>query len=228
MRLKHLLWVGGLTLLAWSAAVVGMTWHLYTRWEAEVRLQGQRLALQLPAGLAARAEVTSRVRARLDAEPEIGVSIDQRIPVHVLQTLRGTAAVRTTVPIDTTVDYEGQVPVRTVVDAEVPLVSWLPPAKVSVPVELTVPVRLAVPVRVQLPLDLRLDVRGQLAEAVPVPVRAGLRLRVPLHGVVALDVRNRADFSLLGPVAPFELTIRRAELRAGFGDLGLNRAAREP
>jgi len=234
VRPVALVLVGAAVLLLWGLLMVAATWYVYARWDAVVELRQHPIALRLPEGLQALAEVSAPLQARVNLAPRVVVPVHQTLAVEVSDSLQARARLQTRVPVDTVVHVEQSVPVRTSLQLSVPVVSWLPRFEVTVPLVLDLPVKLDVPIQLDVPLDLDVLASGELRAPLQVPLDTELRLRPEVRGDVQVGISRQMAFRLLGPMPPMPVLIERARLNLPFsqprlrqpGDGEANQAAR--
>lgn len=216
VRWQALMVVAGGLLVVWVALVAGAIWYLYGHWESRVHLQHQSLLLRLPAGMVARAEITTPITTRLTARPVVKVPLHQTVQAEVSDQFLARSSVRTSVPIDTVVRVQHQVPVRTTLQARVDLGRLLPTLDISVPVSLVVPVDLAVPVKATVPVALELLASGQFKAPVSLPLHQTLTLRPVLDAPLQARFTRQTNFALGPALPPVSMHIVDAQLRVPF------------
>lgn len=216
VRPGALLVVGAVVLLVWGCLMVAATWFVYAHLDAIVDLRQQPVALRLPEGLQALAEVSAPVQTRVDLAPRVVVPLRQTLAVEVSDSLQARARLQTRVPVDTVVHVAQSVPVRTSLQLSVPVVSWLPRFEVTVPLVLDLPVKLDVPIQLQVPLDLDVLASGELRAPLQVPLDVNLPLRPEVRGELQVGIGRQMAFRLLGPMPTMPVTIERARLNLPF------------
>lgn len=216
VRPVALVLVGVAVLVLWGLLMVAATWYVYARWDAIVELRQHRVALRLPEGLQALAEVSAPLQTRVDLTPRVVVPVRQTLTVEVSDSLQARAHLQTRVPVDTVVHVEQSVPVRTSLQLSVPVVSWLPRFEVTVPLVLDLPVKLDVPLKLEVPLDLDALASGELRAPLQVPLDADLRLRPEVRGNLQVAISRQMAFRLLGPMPPMPVLIEQARLNLPF------------
>jgi hypothetical protein len=216
VRPVALIVVGSSLLLIWLVLMTASVWYFYEHWEARLTLNNQRVALRLPAGMPAMAEVTSPLRSRIDLQPLVHVPIHQTVSARFDDQLQARAQLHTVLLIDTSVTLDQLIPVHTTLTLDVPLRSWLPRINVTLPVTLNLPVHMVVPVKAQVPVDLDVLVSGKLPEKLDIPIHAMFDLRPQVRGDIEARMLTQTEFRLVSPVAPFDLSIEHAHLRVPF------------
>lgn len=219
VRRRHVVLTMAAVALLWLAIVAGAAWFTREHWQSAVTLRDQTITLRLPTGMPGRAEVRTPLHTRLDTQSTVDVPIDQMVRVQLMNKLGAQAIVNTSVPVDTSVEFQQDIPIETSIEMKVPVVSWLPAMNVVVPVKFSVPVHMTVPIRAQVPLVLDVHVAGQVSEAMAVPIRTTMRLNVPVRAKLQAEVLNRADFNLEGLQQPFDLTIAHAQVQLPLRDI---------
>lgn len=208
-------------LLLWLAMMTAAAWWFWSRGEARVVLRDQPLTLTLPEGLQAHATVSTPVRTHLRATPSVPVWLDQRVAVQFEDALSARVALRTVLPVSTTVRVDQEVTVSAPMRLAVPLRSWLPPLNLTVPVTLRVPVSFSVPVRAEVPLDLDVQVSGLWPDALSVPLQASWVLRPRIDAPIRTTLTRETAFTLLGPVSPMALRVPAMDLRMPVSRMAL-------
>lgn len=216
VRPLALVLVGGVVLVLWLVLMTGAVWYFYEKWEARLTLHDQPVALRLPAGMPALAQVSSPLRTHIDLTPELRLPFKQTVTAQLSDQLQAQVRLHTVLPVDTSVTIDQMIPVDTTLKVAVPLNSWLPPIEVMVPVRLQLPLRMVVPVKAQVPVDLDLLVSGDLPPTVDIPIDTEFVLHPRVRGEVRADMAMLTEFRLVAPVAPFDLSIERAHLRVPF------------
>ena len=244
VRLRDAAWVLTLATLAWLTATVLVLRAVHARlqdpaaaaWQARVTLRDLPVRFVLPDGVRAEAETPHRVAAELRLHPWVEVPIAQTLAVQLAPDaadgggrLSARARLETVVAVDTRFRFQQTVAVSTELDAQVRLLSWLPPVAVKVPVQLQVPVDAEVPVQARVPVQIDAPVQVRLDEPLQVPLHATLRLHPRVQARLDVDVRGRTGFRLLGPVPPVQARVDEARLRIDRGDVRLElHGASEP
>ncbi len=205
----------------WVAAVLAGVWWFRGHWLTAIQVHDQPLALSLPSGLLASADVHSTVHTLLKATPRIVVPLDQRVSVRLPGEIGGSTRIETTVPVDTEVSYAAEVPVKTEVTMDVPIVSWLPRMTVMLPLAFSVPVKVTVPFKTNLPIALDLQVIAAIPGALDLPLKTRLTLDVPLRQAIAAEVLSRTQFHLLSGIEYMPVMISETTLRMPLQDLSL-------
>ena len=216
---RTLLGVSTLILLLWAGLMSVSVWWLRENWQALATLRHVPLALSLPRGIQAQAQIESTVHVRLDMERRIQLPIDQDVHVTMQGPLQAQTQVSADVPVSTAVAFEAEVPVDTQVQAEIPVLSWLPAMTVNVPVHVTLPLKMVVPVKVNIPLRLNLVVSAEVPERLAVPVHALIHAKVPLHADLRAVVTRQADFSLDQAIAGVPMWIEQTQIKLPFKDV---------
>ena len=216
IRPLALIVVGGAVLVIWLVSMAASVWYFYEHWEARLTLINQPVRLRLPAGMLAKAEVSSPLKTRIDMRPLVRIPIKQTMSVQMPDELHAMAHVKTTLPVDTSVSVEQLVPVTTTLHMQIALRSWLPSMAVSVPVTINVPIKLTVPVKAEVPVDMDVAIRGKLPPTLNIPIDTVFSVQPHVQGVVSAHMSSQTTFSLLSPVEPFPLTLERASLSVPF------------
>jgi len=219
VRLRHVLLVYGLTLLAWAGALAAGARYVLTHQTALLSLRDVTAVLSLPHDLHARAEALTPLQTRLDWEPTVAVPVHQTVRVQLPAALHAQARIESRVPIDTFIDFAGDIPVSLDLEVDVPVRRWLPTARVKLPVSLRVPVKLHVPLQTEVPLALDTRVTAALDAPLDVPVHTTLQARVPIHTDVQGWAVNQTDFALHTPIDSLALSVARADLRVPLRQL---------
>ncbi len=206
--------------LIWLGLMATAWVYLRDHWQLALSVHDQPVMLRLPKGMAARADIHTPLRTRLDTQAHVAVPLDQMLRVALAQPVSAHALIKTTLPIDTVIRYEAEIPVVTEVDLLVPLTTWLPKMTVKVPVRFSVPVKMAVPVHLQVPLVLDVLATGQMTDALQVPLRTTMRVKFPVHADLQAEILSQAHFNLLGLQEPFALNLESIRLVMPLQDIG--------
>lgn len=216
VRPVALLGVGAVVLVVWLLWMVAVFGFVYTQLDVRVALADQPVALRLPEGLAAKAELQQPLRTRLDLRPRLQVPVRQTLSVEVSDSLQAQVQTRTSLSVDTVVHVDQRVPVRTTLQLKVPVVSWLPAFDLTLPVAIDVPVQMDVPVKVQVPVQFDALVSGEFRQPLRVPLDAVFTLRPEVRSDLQVQVARQMDFALREPVGAIAVRIEQARLHVPF------------
>ncbi len=213
VRHRDVLAVFVLTLLLWLGVVAAGAAWLREHFDATLSLHDQAVVLSLPPNLPARAQALAPLSTHLDWTPSVPVPINQKVRVSLPDTLSARAAVNSSTPIDTTVDFDSSIPVTIQLDMLLPVRSWLPRVHVKTPVSLVVPIKLSVPIHAQVPLNLDTQVTARIDQPLDVPLHTTFKVRVPIRTDAQALAVNETDFLLRSPIDALGVTMQRAEVR---------------
>jgi hypothetical protein len=216
VRPGALIVVGGAVLLIWLVLMAVAVWYFYEHWEARLTLRDQPVALRLPAGMQAMAEVAMPLHTRIDMQPSLQVPIKQVLTAQLSDHVQAKVRLQTTLPVDTTVTVDQVVPVSTVLDTTVKLRSWLPRMPVSLPLTFNVPLHITVPVKAEVPVDLDVVASAELPPTIDIPVDARFDVKPYVKGAIQARLLSQTAFSLIAPVEPFGVRIEEAHLNVPF------------
>ncbi len=220
VRPAALLIVGVGVLLVWLVGMAAAFWYFYQYWEALVSLRDQPVALRLPMGMQAMAEVSSPIPSKVNLQPMLRVPIKQTMLAHLDGPVQAHVRLQTTLPVDTSVTVDQTMTVHTTLQLSAPVHAWLPRIDVTVPVTLVLPVRMTVPVKAQIPVDLDVQARAQLPPSLPIPIDAAFDVRPHIQGQINAHMKSQTMFRLVSPIEPIPVVIEQANLRVPF-DLAL-------
>lgn len=207
--------VGGV-LLAWLLIMAAAIWYFYGHWQAQVTMVDQPVRLRLPQGLTAMAEFDTPLRTKLNLQPVVQVPIKQTLAVQLPDQLQAHVQIDTVLPVDTSVTIDHVVPVNTTLETSIKLRSWLPAIPVSLPVTLALPVHLTVPVKADVPVKLDINASANVPPSLPVTVDEVFTVKPHIVADVRARIVSQMVFSLLTPMAPFDMRITHAELGVPF------------
>lgn len=216
VRPAALILVGGAVLLAWLALMVGAVWYFYEHWQAQLSMRDQPVRLRLPPGMVAMAEVDAPLRTHLKLQPLVRVPVNQTVSAQLSDQLQAQVQLDTVLPVDTSVTVDQIVPVKTTLSLALKLRSWLPAVPVTVPVTLDLPVHMTVPVKADVPVKLDIVASGTLPPALDIPINTVFELRPQIDSDIQAKLLSQTAFKLVGPLAPFDVRIARAELSVPF------------
>lgn len=216
VRPGALIVVGGAVLLIWLVLMVAAVWYFYEHWQANVVMRDQPVRLRLPRGMVAVAEIDAPLRTHLNVQPLVRVPVHQTVSAQLPDQLQAQVQLDTTLPVDTSVTVDQIVPVKTTLSLALKLRSWLPAIPVSVPVTLDLPVHMTVPIKADIPVKLDIVASGTLPSTLDVPIDAVFELRPQIDTDIRATLLSQTAFKLVAPIAPFELSIARAELGVPF------------
>ncbi len=209
-------------LLLWLLIFSMAFWYFYGHWEARFTLLDQPVALRLPVGMPAVAEVQTPLHTRLDFSPALHLSLKQSMAVQLPARVNAQVQMNTTVPIDTEVSVSQDIPIHTQVSVEVPVRSWLPIFPMMLPVDLVLPLRMVVPIHARVPVALDVLVSGELPPSLSVPLDMHMNLKLRILGDLSARMVGHTEFRLLAPQEPFPVQIEKAALHVPFKLTGVD------
>jgi hypothetical protein len=216
VRPAALVVVGGAVLLTWLVLMVASVWYFYEHWQAQLSMRNQAVRLRLPPGMVAMAEVDAPLRTHLSLQPLVRVPVRQTVSAQLSDQLQAQVRLDTVLPVDTSVTVDQIVPVRTTLSLSLKLRAWLPAIPVTVPVTLDLPVHMTVPVKAEVPVKLDIVASGTLPPALDIPIDAVFALRPRIDSDIQAKLLSQTAFQLVAPIAPFDVSIARADLSVPF------------
>lgn len=213
---RHVWLVFGGVLLIWLLVLFGIYRVIHSHFQAQLPLQNQALALQLPKFMPVAAEVHNTLVSELTHVLDVDVPVNQRVQATFPAQIPTQIALDTQVALRTVIDYRASVRVAAEFELQVPLKPFMLPGSLPVrlPLAFDVPVHLKVPVDTVLPVALRTPVIARIAGPVSLPLQTTLSSRVALATTLHTPVLTRLQAKLLFPtLEPVEVSLARADLR---------------